>query len=155
MHAVSFAINLIFLLSHFILKRPSSLKPYILCSLPAFLLQFQLERMGRPKFKTTNGVSTLINAGDDLSQAGLTEWFHDVLYLTWGCDLLAPLTGSNKVWYLYLAIPFYASYKIYSLFIAGKGGLFNSAKQPAPGGPTQSKRQEKMERNAGKVRYSK
>lgn len=149
-HSVSLAVNLFFLASFFLFKRPASFKPYLFCSLPAFLLQFQLERMGRPKY---DAKGVLVTAGDDLAQAGLTEWFHDVLYLTWACDLLAPITGSNKVWYLYLLIPTYASYKIYTLFIAGKGGLFNSAKQ-ANAVPVQSKRQEKMERKANRVKYA-
>lgn len=149
LHAVSAGVNLFYLAVFFIFKRPGSIKPYLFCSLPAFLLQYQLERMGRPKF---DAKGTLVSAGDDLAQAGLTEWFHDVIYLTWICDVLAPITGSNKIWYLYFAIPIYASYKVYTLFIASKGGLFNSARQPQAA-PVQSKRQEKMERNANKVRY--
>lgn len=153
-HSVSLAVNIIFLASYFILKRPGSITPYLLCSLPAFLLQFQLERMGRPKYDTSKpGQKILISAGDDLSQEGLTEWFHDVLYLTWACDVLAPATGTNKVWYIYFAIPLYASYKIYMLLIAGRGGFLNSAKQ-STAGPTQSNRQEKMEKKANKIKYT-
>lgn len=151
MHFVSLAVNLLFLLSHFLLHRPASLKPYLVCSLPAFLLQFQLERMGRPKYDSKD---VLVSAGDDLAQEGLTEWFFDVLYVTWGCAVLAAVTGTNKVWYLYLAIPSYASYKVYTMFFAGKGGLLSTMKQQpegAQGAPTQSKRQEKMEKK--RVKY--
>lgn len=167
LHTIAVVINVLYLLAHFGLGRPrnSSIKPYLFCSLPAFLLQYQLERMGRPKYAPVQPGSTqrtLVNPGDDLGQAGLTEWFHDIIYLTWGCDILAPIFNTNKVWYLYLLIPLYASYKIYGLVFSGKGGgllgglLGGAGRRGAADmdvAPTQSKRQEKLEKRANKVKY--
>ncbi|CDO53215.1 hypothetical protein DV495_000230 [Geotrichum candidum] len=168
LHTIAAIINGLYLLAHFVLGRPrgGSIKPYLFCSLPAFLLQYQLERMGRPKYSPLQPGSsqqTLVSPGDDLAQAGLTEWFHDVIYVTWGCDILAPIFNTNKVWYLYLLIPLYASYKIYTLIFSGKGGgllgglLGNAGRGDAAAdmnaAPAQSKRQEKLEKRANKVKY--
>jgi hypothetical protein len=169
LHTIAAIVNGLYLLAHFGLGRPrgGSIKPYLFCSLPAFLLQYQLERMGRPKYSSSSQSGgtqrTLVSPGDDLAQAGLTEWFHDVIYLTWGCDILAPIFNTNKVWYLYLLIPLYASYKIYTLVFSGKGGglfgalLGNSGRGDAAADmsatPAQSKRQEKLEKRANKVKY--
>lgn len=148
LHLASLAVNLTFLLSYSVLHRPLSLKPYLFFSLPAFFLQYQLERAARPKYDSKH---QLIRAGDDLSLPGMTEWFHDVIYVTWVCDILTILTASNKCWFLYLSIPSYATFKIYTKFFAG------GRSSPAGSTPTEtkSKRQEKLEkRGAQRVKYT-
>lgn len=101
LHIAAAVINGLFLACHFLFQRPASIKPYLVFSLPAFFLQYQLERIGRPKYDSKG---TLVKAGDDLSQKGLTEWFHDVIYVTWVCDVLVAIVGRNWVWYLYLSV---------------------------------------------------
>ncbi|VVT57948.1 uncharacterized protein SAPINGB_P005961 [Magnusiomyces paraingens] len=161
MHLASLAVNGFVFLSFFVLHRPFSLKPFLLFSLPALLLQFQLERMGRPRYDTSQvppeargtpqGQGTLVYPGEDLAAEGLTEWLHDVIYVTWFCDILSVIFNSHKVWYLYLSIPIYASYKVYGLIIGAKGGLFNSAAHGDAAVPEMSKRQEKLQKKRQKL----
>ena len=63
-------------------------------------LQFQLESVGRPTFDDKGGV---IETGSDLGQSGLTEYIFDVLYLTWGIQILVAFTTSYA-WFLYLLV---------------------------------------------------
>lgn len=63
-------------------------------------LQFQLELVGTPKYDAKGG---LVSSGSDLGQAGLTEYMFDVLYLTWGIQLLVACT-TTYAWWLYLIV---------------------------------------------------
>lgn len=71
----------------------------------ALFLQFQLERMGRPKYDYSQVKSgsasapTLVSPGDDLQSEGLVEWIHDAIYMTWICDILSVVFSSSKVWF--------------------------------------------------------
>lgn len=143
LHFSGAIINILFFFSYFVFSRPKSLRPYLILSLPAFFLQYQLEKIGRPKY---NEKGSLISAGSDLSQAGLTEWFHDIIYVTWICVCVSIVFGSNKAWYLYSVIPGYFLYKAYGMIMGLRSG----------GGPSEnggegmkSKRQEKMEKRGG------
>ncbi|KAK9479203.1 DUF788-domain-containing protein [Lipomyces japonicus] len=113
LHLASLIINFFYLISFLFLHRPQQIKPFLIFSLPAWILEYQLEKIGRPKF--FNG--QLISPGSDLNQQGLTEYLFDVIYVTWGCDLLAILIGKSWVWSLYLVIPSYGSYAVYTGFI--------------------------------------
>uniref|UniRef100_A0A060T7Y7 ARAD1C25630p n=1 Tax=Blastobotrys adeninivorans TaxID=409370 RepID=A0A060T7Y7_BLAAD len=146
LHIAFAIINVFVILGHFGLGRPANIRPYILFSLPSFFLQYQLERIGRPKYDSKG----LVHPGEDLSMGGLTEWMQDVVYLTWVCDILLVITSTNMVWYLFLAVPGYAAYKIYTTFI-------KSGRSPNPEGEAQaqakSKRQEKLDRKNKRIRY--
>jgi SRP-independent targeting protein 2/TMEM208 len=63
-------------------------------------LQFQLESIGRPTFDDKGGV---IKTGSDLGQSGLTEYMFDILYLTWGIQILVAFT-TQYAWLLYLVV---------------------------------------------------
>ena len=77
---------------------------------PKYILQYSLEKFGRPKY--TNG-NSLVSSGEDIRLLGsLYEYYFDVIYLTWGFDILMIIFGSNKVWYGYLIIPGFAIYKL-------------------------------------------
>ncbi|KAK9457215.1 hypothetical protein V1511DRAFT_520228 [Dipodascopsis uninucleata] len=115
MHVASMVINGLYLLSYFVLHRPRSLKTYLIFSIPAWIIQYQLEKIGRPKYSTLNGA--LVTAGEDLNQPGLTEWLFDILYVTWGCDILGVIFGRGWVWFLYSLIPLYSFYKAYTSII--------------------------------------
>ena len=73
---------------------------YFLTAGLAGWLQFQLESVGRPSFDD-RGV--LITAGSDLGQSGLTEYMFDILYLTWGIQLLVAFI-TTYAWWLYLLV---------------------------------------------------
>lgn len=148
LHAISAVVNSLFIVSYFVLHRPNSIKPYIFLSLPAFFLEYQLERIGRPRYDTKG---SLISSGDDLSQEGLTEWFHDIIYVTWGCVVVVILTGSNKAWYFYSSIPGYVVYKVYTMFFSGNGGARSKGESEEE---TKSKRQEKLEKRGQRVKYN-
>ncbi|KAK9460785.1 uncharacterized protein V1516DRAFT_677645 [Lipomyces oligophaga] len=149
LHISAAAINGLYLLSHFLLRRPSSIKPYIIFSLPAWIIEYQLERIGRPKFSSSNG--SLISAGEDLTQAGLTEWLFDIVYVTMIIDILAVVFGRSWVWFLYLVIPAYGSYMAYSSFIGPilKQRAAASRVQEEPESEPNSRKKSKKE----KVKY--
>ena len=123
MHLGSLAVNSVFLLWHFLIS-PRSLLAYSLLSFPAFLCQFILERVGRPKHDAHTGA--LVSAGDDLNSPGMTEYMFDCVWLTWGSAVLVLLVG-NWGWLLWGLIPTFALYKASALLeiaraMAGLGG---------------------------------
>lgn len=99
-HTLSLAVNSVAIFVLFLFHRPASKLPYLLFSTPLYLCQYIIEKTGRPQYQ--NG--TLVNSGLDLKQAGLTEYFFDIIYFTLLCDVLMIIFGSNKVWYLYLVV---------------------------------------------------
>ncbi|ODQ79416.1 hypothetical protein BABINDRAFT_161818 [Babjeviella inositovora NRRL Y-12698] len=145
-HTVSLAINVLALLVLFVFHRPGSKKPFIFFSLPLVGAEYAIERFGRPKYDG----KVVVLAGADLTQQGVTEWLFDIVYFTLALDVLMILFGSNKVWWLWLAIPGYAGYKSFG-FLKGLKEMFmgsSSGKKAAEGAkvePTKSKRQAKME----------
>jgi hypothetical protein len=98
------AVNLIFMVFRLVLRRASSTWTlYIMYFLSAGLagwLQFQLESVGRPVYDERGQV---VSSGSNLGQAGLTEYMFDVLYLTWGIQLLVSFT-TTYAWSLYLLV---------------------------------------------------
>ncbi|KAK9369376.1 hypothetical protein V1509DRAFT_620606 [Lipomyces kononenkoae] len=115
LHTVSAIINALYIISYLLFRRPGSIKSYLILSLPAWIIEYQLDKIGRPRYSQQNG--SLISAGEDLNQAGLTELLWDIVYVTWGCDILAFIIGRNWVWLFYLVIPLYGSYLAYTSFI--------------------------------------
>lgn len=65
----------------------------------AFLYSF-LVRTGTPR-RDASGM--LLSPGDDLNQAGLTDWSWDVIYVTWACQLGSSFFG-DWVWWIYLVV---------------------------------------------------
>lgn len=123
LHLGALVINVLFLLWHFLFK-PRSLLAYAILSLPAFFCQFALERAGRPKYHPQTGA--LVSAGDDLGNAGLTEYMFDCVWITWTCLVLVMLFG-NWAWLIWSVIPAFAMYKGSALLgmargMAGMGG---------------------------------
>ena len=108
-----------------LLFRPSSLPPskgsltiYIITFLPIFFLSRYLEKIGTTK---RDASGTLVSSGEDLNQAGITEWCFDVIYVT--CMSFQPLRSfastltdtlgacqvasgafGEKVWYFWLVV---------------------------------------------------
>jgi hypothetical protein len=73
---------------------------YLFSASLATWVQFQIEFVGRPKFDERGGV---LDPGSDLAQLGMTEYMFDVLYLTWGIQLLVAFT-TTWAWWLYLLV---------------------------------------------------
>lgn len=161
-HKYALVVNIFVLLFLIIFKRPASFKAYFIFSIPSFILQYILEKNGRPVYKidaSTNN-SKLVRAGDDVSQEGLYEYMFDVLYVTWILDILMVLTGTNKIWWLYSIIPGYAGLKLFNVvlpFIKGmKGNKDSKNSEKETQEPTKSKRQTKLESRKAKgqnIRY--
>ncbi|CAE6407707.1 unnamed protein product [Rhizoctonia solani] len=128
---------------------PTSL--YILTFIPTVVLYRHLTSIGLPRKEPKTGA--LISPGEDLNQPGITEWCWDIIYVTWGCAVGSSLLG-NWVWWLYLVIPGYAGFKIYTKFV---GPMFFNKSGPAPVEDTTaadpsapSKRQQKLQQRAEK-----
>lgn len=135
-------VNALSLIAIFIFRRPSSVKTFLVFSIPGWVCHYILESVGRPKFSE----GKLVSAGQDLEQSGLTEYMFDIVYVTLLEDILMILFGSNKVWWLYTMIPAFAAYKV--------KGIFSSFKQQ-PSAPVEeeevpqmSKRQAKLEKRS-------
>lgn len=145
-HTLSGLIVAISSLAIFLLHRPSNYKPFILFNVPLAIVQYVLETTGRPKYEQNK----LVGTPNDLKLEGLTEYMFDLIYYTLLEDILMIVFGSNKVWWLYLAVPAFIGYKSFWLLKMGKNllGLGRSKNVPVEEEPEQpqiSKRQAKME----------
>ncbi|EGW34824.1 uncharacterized protein SPAPADRAFT_53226 [Spathaspora passalidarum NRRL Y-27907] len=151
LHLISAGINLLVIIAIFFLHRPASFLPWLLLSIPSFLLQYNLEASGRPKYVKEKGYDKLVKSGQDIhQQGGLFEYFFDVIYLTWLFDILMIIFGTNKVWWGYSVIPGFACYKLYGIvspFFKNKGQqqqeTTSTAEEKSASG--KSKRQQKLE----------
>lgn len=99
-----------------------------------------------------SGVSKLVKSGDDIKGPGLFEYMFDCVYLTWFCDILMIVFGSNKVWIIMLTVPAFLIYKISSIaksFFGGKkvaAAKVSTANEDSQGKHEgKSKRQAKLE----------
>ena len=157
-HSISLGINLLFILLRLLIFHSSGTRAtfllYVILSLPALVIEFWLERIGRPTH-APNG--DLKRSGEDLEAKGLTEFMWDVLYWTWGCVVAASLLG-NKGWWLWGVIPVYGAWLAYTTFGSVRKGMAGLAGQGAEGeatnGVASSNRQKKMEKRGGqKTQY--
>lgn len=78
-----------------LLFRHGSWKKYILLSAPALLLEYYLERLGRPKLHP-NG--ELRSPGEDMAAAGVTEYCWDIVHVTWIVLVLVGIFGEWAWW---------------------------------------------------------
>ncbi|KAG6880083.1 hypothetical protein C0992_006895 [Termitomyces sp. T32_za158] len=121
-----------------------SLAIYIATFFPAFFLSNYLIKIGTTRRDPTTG--TLISYGEDLNQAGVTEWCFDILYVTWACQIGSGAFG-EWFWWLYMVIPVYAVFKLWVSVISPmvRGRSSSQASEMAiPEKETASKRQEKL-----------
>jgi hypothetical protein len=146
-HLTTLSIHLIFILFRLLFLRGSVLK-YVLLVLPSLLVEFYLDRLGRPRYHA-NG--ELRSAGEDLAASGVTEYLWDIVYATWIILGLVGLLG-EWAWWVALVVPLYVVYLAWG-FYKGFGGMpgMPAVQEEAAGG--MSKRQQKMEARGGqKVR---
>ncbi|KAL8984485.1 MAG: hypothetical protein Q9177_004689 [Variospora cf. flavescens] len=157
-HLISLAVNASFILLRMLVFQASCTRStyllYGLLSVPAFVIEFWFERIGRPAMAASG---ELKRSGEDLEAKGLTEYMWDVLYWTWGCIIFTTVFG-DKAWWAYLVVPCYSIWLAWTTFGGMKQGMLG-----VPGGgdtdgmtngPT-SNRQKKMEKKGGsqKVQY--
>lgn len=158
-HLISLGNNVFFLLMRLLVYRSTytrnTLLLWVSLSLPAWLIEFWLEKIGRPTY-AENG--ELKKAGEDLEAKGLTDFMWDLLYWTWACIAGAAIVG-NKGWWMYAVVP------VYSVWVAsttvmgmrkGMAGMAGQGEGSAQGSDAggDSKRQKKLEKRGGqKVQY--
>ena len=149
-HLISAALHILFLVLHFVFGRPRSLKPYFFLGVPTLVIEFYLDRVGRPHF---NPDGSLKSAGEDLNATGLTEYMWDVLYWTQGC-VFAACVFNDRAWWLWIVIPFYSVYLAYTTIMgvkkgfAGLGGAggADGDSQDGPKSKTQAKKEKRGDR---------
>jgi hypothetical protein len=147
-HAISLFINLVFLLLAFFVRRSLSLKRYALLSAPGLIIEFYLDRLGRP---VHNQDGSLRRAGDDLEAKGLTEFMWDVLYWTWINIVLVAILG-NWAWWFYLVVPGYSIFAVVTT-VGGLRGMMNGMAGAGAEPDAQSNRQKKMDKRGQRVAY--
>jgi len=147
-HLISAVLHSLFiLLRFFLLSR--SLTPYLILSAPALVLQFYLDRLGRPSYAADG---SLRRAGEDLEAKGLTEFMWDIVYWTW-INIVLVIVFGDKAWWLYLVVPGYSVY-LAATTVGGMKGMLGGIGDGAAAPETESKRQKKMEKRGGqKVAY--
>ncbi|OAA38577.1 DUF788 domain-containing protein [Metarhizium rileyi] len=116
LHIGSLTVNVLFLLSHFLL-RSHSLVAYGLFLTPSIICEYVLEISGRPKYDAATGA--LRTAGEDLSNPGLTEYLFDLVWVTWASTIAVMLFG-NWGWLLWAVVPAYGVYLGSGLLGMGK-----------------------------------
>ncbi|BCS26357.1 SND2/TMEM208 family protein [Aspergillus puulaauensis] len=151
-HLITLALHALHLTLHFTFNRPRALKPYYLLALPTLVIEFYLDRIGRPTYSADGA---LRSPGEDLGAAGLTEFMWDILYWTWGC-IGATCVFGGRAWWLWIVVPLYSVYLAYSTFTGMKSGLSGFGGGGGAGGDgegagtgAESKRQRKMEKRGG------
>ncbi|EKM80483.1 hypothetical protein AGABI1DRAFT_128157 [Agaricus bisporus var. burnettii JB137-S8] len=149
--------TIISLLLRFFFRRSSlppsktSLAIYVVTFFPSLFLSNYLIKIGTPRRDPTTG--TLLSYGEDLAQPGVTEWCFDILYITWACQVGSGAFG-EWFWFLYMVIPLFAIFKLWSSVISPfMNGRSSSIQDPAAAEadnqPT-SKRQEKLRKRSEK-----
>lgn len=146
------------MLSRFLVFRSSYTRTtsllYLVLSVPAFVLEFWLEKIGRPIYVSKG---QLQKSGEDLEAKGLTEYMFDVLYWSWATTFAASLFG-DKAWWMWMAIPAYSGWLAYSTFGGMRQGMAGLAGHSEAGNSANSdgasNRQKKLEKRGGqKVQY--
>ncbi|KAI9815472.1 MAG: hypothetical protein M1827_002606 [Pycnora praestabilis] len=160
-HLISLAINSLFILLRLLLFRASATRStyllYLTFTSPTLLIEYWLERIGRPSYGSSLG--DLKKSGEDLEAKGLTEYLWDVLYWSLGCVGFAAVLGDGA-WWLWGVVPLYSGWLGYTTFggmrkgMAELGGAKGEDGASSSGGQAGSNRQKKMEKRGGqKMQY--
>ena len=158
-HLITLGNNVFFLLMRLLVYRSkytrSTLLLWVLLSFPAWVVEFWLEKIGRPTY-AENG--ELKKSGEDLEAKGLTDFMWDLMYWTWACITAAALVG-DKAWWMYAVVPAYSTWIAATTVMgmrkgmAGMAGQRDDISQGADAGGD-SKRQKKLEKRGGqKMQY--
>lgn len=149
-HLISAFLHILFLALHFLLQRPRSVKPYFLFAVPTLLIEFYLDRIGRPHYNEDGSIRT---AGEDLNATGLTEYMWDVLYWTQAC-IVAACLFNDRAWWLWAVVPLYSVYLAYTTVMGVKKGFAGMGGGDAGGEQNEqkSKREQKKEKRGDRVK---
>ncbi|KAK9895778.1 DUF788-domain-containing protein [Cystobasidium minutum MCA 4210] len=107
---------------------------YAITSVVSLFLTFQLVSMGSPRLSPTG---TLLSAGEDLSQAGLTQYMMDVVFVIWTAQVSA--CAWSRAWWLLASIPAYAGYKLFNIASPYIFNRIGSAKAAVQNGASNGK----------------
>lgn len=101
---LSIGVNTLFVLVRLVWCYRSTSKKtwfmYIITNIVASMVHSQLATMGSPKYAADG---SLKSAGEDLGQAGLTEYLTDLVYVTWIIYALVALI-TDYAWLFYLVV---------------------------------------------------
>ena len=128
---------------------------WVLLSSPAWIVEFWLEKIGRPRY---NENGELKKSGVDLEAKGLTDFMWDLIYWTWACTAAAAVMGNNA-WWMYAVVPVYSVWAAATTVMGMREGMAGMAGQGSDGSQGadaggDSKRQKKLEKRGGqKVQY--
>ena len=128
---------------------------WVLLSLPAWIVEFWLEKIGRPTY-AENG--ELKKSGEDLEAKGLTDFMWDLMYWTWACIAGAAVVG-DQAWWMYAVVPVYSVWVASTTVMGMRKGMAGMAGQDdgsaqAANNSGDSKRQKRLEKRGGqKVQY--
>lgn len=73
---------------------------YIMTNIVAGMIQVNLEKLGRPRYAADG---SLKSAGEDLGQAGVTEYLTDIIYMTWIIYFCVALI-TDYAWLLFFTV---------------------------------------------------
>lgn len=101
---LSIGVNTLFVLVRLVWCYRSTSKKtwfmYIITNIVASMVHSQLAMMGSPKYAADG---SLKSAGEDLGQAGLTEYLTDLVYVTWIIYVLVALI-TDYAWLFYFVV---------------------------------------------------
>lgn len=95
----------------------------------------QLFKAGQPVYDENGNLQECIDLSDP-DQLGILSYAQDILWSCWALQLLTQFV-SSKFWYLYLAIPIFAVYKIWTGFLQPMLNMARGAQQQGQGGDQQ------------------
>jgi Ca2+/Na+ antiporter len=109
---------------------------------------WSLSGHAKPTFDDATG--ELVSPGEDLGQKGLMEYYWDVLYINWFVQLTTII--SNWFWLVYLAIPVFGTYKIWTSIVWPLLQARSASKEDEGElVPKEKRRRERAERRRTKV----
>ncbi|PVG01046.1 DUF788-domain-containing protein, partial [Serendipita vermifera] len=122
---------------------------HLLTLVPVLVLYTHLNSIGSPRRDSTTGA--LIGSGEDLNMPGVTEWCWDIIYVTWACQIGSAALG-EWFWWIYLCIPLFALWKIYSVFLSPyfASKPRDESSEDDKSAAALSKRQQKLKRRSEK-----
>lgn len=152
LHRIAAAVNAVALIAVFYFRRPASVWPFLVLSVPSWISEMVIQRTGVSTYVTdaVTGQPRLVRAGEDILHEGLYEYLFDTIYVTWIIDALMVVFGTNRVWWLILVVPGFVVFKL-ALLAKNYFGTGGSKEKPAAAAaPEKSKRQTKMEARGAK-----
>lgn len=97
-HAITLGLHIIFILYR-LLFRGGSWWKYFFLSAPSVVIEYYLERLGRPSYTPTD---ELRSPGEDMEAKGVTEYLWDIVYVTWCVLGLVGIAG-EWAWWLWVS----------------------------------------------------